>query len=90
MDNTSRRWPVDTLSFLTYGTGRLRMATSMRMLGIEMAKRNFWLSTLHDALMLLSQNPRVGMHCNRVRKNYVSSQSIRAGCLDPKAVPHAV
>ena len=45
------------------------MVTSMRMLGIEMAKRNFWLSTLHDASMVLSQKPRVGMHCNRVRRN---------------------
>lgn len=62
-------WLPDTFNLMTYGMGRARRVMSTRMFGIEMAKRNFVLSTLQDALTDLSQNPRVGMHCSKVRRN---------------------
>ena len=52
------------------------MVTSMRMFGIEMANRNFWLSTPHEALTLRSQYPRVGIHCNRTSKNCSSQDKV--------------
>ena len=58
-------------SFSTYGMGRRRRAISMVMFGMEIAKRNLLASTLHDASMLLSQKPRVGMHCSSVKRNYL-------------------
>jgi hypothetical protein len=63
-------WPLRRLSFNTYGVGMARRMTSMRMFGIEMAKRNFWLSTLQEDSIVLSQKPLVGMHWSTVRRNY--------------------
>lgn len=42
-------------NFMMYGAGRISSATSVRMLGMEMPKRNDCELTLHEALMLLSQ-----------------------------------
>ncbi len=39
------------------------------MFGIEIPNKNFWLSTLQAASTVLSQRPRIGMHCSTVSKN---------------------
>ena len=60
---------LEIWSFNTYGMGKTRRARSMAIFGMEIAKRNLLASTSQDASMLLSQKPRVGMHCNSVRRN---------------------
>lgn len=76
MDMVALFWLLGKLSRTTYGMGKANKATSTRMLGMEMAKRNFIESTSQDASTLLSQKPRAGMHCNTTRSIYTHSRPV--------------